>query len=78
MLKDGSGTSEDSVTVCAVPRPWHSRHAPAAVLGEKASESSWVLPAGYVPAREKSMRRELESVVTVPTVDLLLGAPRRC
>ena len=40
MLSEGSGTREDSVTVCAIPRPWHSGQAPAAVLGENASESS--------------------------------------
>ena len=46
MLSEVSGTSEDSVTVCAIPRPWHSGQAPAAVLGENASESSWLAPSG--------------------------------
>ena len=31
-----------------------------------------------MPAREKSMRIELDSVVRVPTVERELGAPRRC
>ena len=39
MLSPGSGTREGSVTSCTVPRPEHRGHAPAAVLGEKASES---------------------------------------
>lgn len=46
IVSDGSGTSDRSVTVCATPRPWHTGHAPAAVLGEKASESSRPWPAG--------------------------------
>lgn len=79
MLSDGSATSVSSVTVRATPTPWHSGHAPATVLGEKASESSLVAkPSGKVPARENSIRREFESVVTVPTLDRELGAPRRC
>ncbi len=45
-LREGSGTMEASLTVCETPRPWHSGHAPAAVLGEKASESSGLAPAG--------------------------------
>ncbi|MCY1235427.1 hypothetical protein D9M72_480420 [compost metagenome] len=78
MLSEVSGTREDSLTVWAMPRPWHTGQAPAAVLGENASESSCAVPSGYVPARENSMRSELDSVVTVPTVDRLLGVPRRC
>ncbi len=46
MLSAVSGTREDSVTVCAMPSPWHSGHAPAAVFGEKASESSAAAPSG--------------------------------
>lgn len=79
MLSDGSGTSEDSVTRCTVPRPWHSGHAPIAVFGENASESSRsAVPGGYDPAREKSIRSRFDSVVTVPTDERELGAPRRC
>lgn len=40
MESAGSGTRDCSVTRWTVPRPWHSGQAPAAVLGEKASESS--------------------------------------
>ena len=40
MLSEGSGTIDCSVARCTRPRPWHSGHAPATVLGEKASESS--------------------------------------
>ena len=78
MLSDGSWTADDSVTVCAMPRPWHRGQAPTAVLGENESDSSRGAPDGYEPAREKSMRIELDSVVSVPTVDRVLGAPRRC
>ncbi len=46
MLSDGSGTSVCSVTSCTVPSPEHSGHAPAAVFGEKASESSRCAPGG--------------------------------
>ena len=35
-------------------------------------------PGGYVPAREKSIRRRFDSVVTVPTVDRDVPAPLRC
>jgi hypothetical protein len=31
-----------------------------------------------VPAREYSIRSEFDSVVTVPTLDRVVGAPRRC
>ncbi len=78
MVRPVSGTRDASLTACATPSPWHCGQAPAAVFGEKASESSCAAPAGYVPALENSMRSELESVVTVPTVERLLGAPRRC
>ena len=43
---EGSGTSSSSVVRCTRPRPWHSGHAPAAVFGEKASESSRGAPGG--------------------------------
>jgi hypothetical protein len=46
MLSDGSGTRESSVTRWTRPRPEHSGQAPAAVLGEKASESSLAAPGG--------------------------------
>src|SRR5690554_4302895 len=78
MLKVGSGTSDFSLTECTVPTPWHTEHAPTAVLVENASESSRGAPCGYEPARENSMRTELERVVSVPTVDRELAAPRRC
>ena len=39
MLRLASGTSSGSVTVCEMPRPWHTGQAPVAVLGENASES---------------------------------------
>lgn len=35
-------------------------------------------PGGYWPAREYSMRSELEMVVTLPTEERALGAPRAC
>lgn len=61
------------------PRPWHSGQAPAAVFGEKASESSRSeASSGYVPARENSIRSEFERVVTVPTEEREVGAERRC
>ncbi|MDI2021155.1 hypothetical protein PJL18_01673 [Paenarthrobacter nicotinovorans] len=78
MLRDVSGTRDSSLTVWATPRPWHSGHAPAAVFGEKASESSWLAPSGYLPAREKSIRSELDSVVSVPTLDRAVAVPLRC
>src|SRR5680860_692196 len=78
MVRLGSRTRESSVTVCAVPSPWHAGHAPIAVLGEKESDSSLAAPSGYIPAREYNIRRELESVVTVPTLERELGVPRRC
>ena len=79
MVSDGSGTSVSSVTRCTRPRPWHSGHAPTAVLGENASESSRsVNPGGNVPARENSIRSRFDNVVTVPTVDRDDAAPRRC
>ena len=78
MLRVGSGTREPAVTVCAMPSPWHCGQAPAAVFGEKESDSRRTAPAGYVPAREYSIRSELESVVSVPTDDRELGVPRRC
>ena len=74
MLSEVSGSSDASLTVCAMPSPWHSGQAPAAVLGENASESKDAAPDGYVPAREYSMRSEFERVVTVPTVERELGA----
>ena len=47
MVSDGSGTSRSSVTRWALPRPWHSGHAPTAVLGENQSESmTSVAPSG--------------------------------
>src|SRR4051794_29291860 len=67
MLSDGSGTTEDSLTANVTPTPWQCGQAPAGVLAEKASESSLSAPSGYVPTRENSIRRELESVVRVPT-----------
>jgi hypothetical protein len=79
MLSDGSGTSVSSVTVCTLPSPWHSGQAPTAVFGENQSESiTSVAPGGYVPARENSIRRWFDRVVTVPTVDRELAVPRRC
>src|SRR5665647_3354954 len=78
-LSAGSCTSEDSLTVCAVPRPWHCGQAPIAVLGEKESDSRRPgASAGYVPAREKSIRIELDRVVSVPTDEREPGVPRRC
>ena len=44
--REGSGTSSSSVVRCTRPSPWHSGHAPAAVFGEKASESSRSAPGG--------------------------------
>ena len=79
MVSDGSGTSVSSVTWWILPRPWHSGHAPTAVFGENASESSRsVSRAGNVPARENSIRSRFDSVVTVPTDERDVAAPRRC
>ena len=79
MVSDGSGTIVPSVTRWIRPSPWHSGHAPTAVLGEKASESSRsVARADSVPAREKSIRSRLDRVVTVPTVDRDVAEPRCC
>ena len=55
------------------PSPWHSGHAPAGVLGEKASASRCGWFGGYVPAREYNRRSELEMVVTLPTVYTVAG-----
>ena len=47
MLSDGSGTSVSSVTRWIFPSPWHSGHAPIAVLGLNQSESmTSVAPGG--------------------------------
>lgn len=43
---DGSGTMSSSLVRCICPSPWHSGHAPTAVFGEKASESSCSAPGG--------------------------------
>ena len=77
MLREGSGTREASVTSCSTPSPWQTGQAPTAVLGEKASESRCSSPGGRSPDRDRSIRNELEIMVSVPTVDrpegLVLG-----
>ena len=50
--------------------------APTAVLGENESESRGSAPGGYSPARENSMRSELDSRLTVPTDEREEGAER--
>src|SRR5271168_4883283 len=76
MLLLRSGTREASVTSCTTPWPWQTGQAPATVFGENASESS--LPGLLSPARDISIRSELEIRLSVPTVVLDEGDERRC
>src|SRR5690606_41886678 len=62
-----SGTSKSSVTSNTRPIPEQVGQAPSGVFGEKASAYSMSCPTGYSPAREYSMRRPFEIVVTLPT-----------
>ncbi len=78
MLRDSSGTIERSVTSYTYPSPWQVGQAPWGVFGEKSSACSIGRPRRYVPAREYSMRSRLDSVVTLPTEERVLGVPRCC
>lgn len=75
---DGSGTIDRSVTVNRRPSPWHDGHAPSGVFGENDSAYSIGAPRGYVPAREYSILIRFDSVVTLPTDDRVVLAPRCC
>ena len=75
MLLAGSGTSDASVTWWICPWPWHSGQAPATVFGENESESR---RCGLLfPARDMSIRSELEIRLSVPTVERADGLVRR-
>ena len=78
MVSDGSGTISASVTSYTWPSPWQRGQAPCGVLGEKSSAYSIGWSAGYVPAREYIIRTRLDSVVTLPTLERALLAPRCC
>jgi hypothetical protein len=78
IVSDGSGTIEASVASMIRPRPWHVGQAPCGVLGEKSSACSMSSPRGYSPAREYSIRTRFDSVVTLPTDERVVGAPRCC
>ena len=78
MVSDGSGTISASVTSYTWPSPWQRGHAPCGVLGEKSSAYNMACLAGYNPAREYIIRTRLDSVVTLPTLERALLAPRCC
>ena len=78
MVSESSGTIERSVASYTRPRPWQDGHAPCGVLGEKSSACSIGWRAGYLPAREYSMRSRFEMVVTLPTDERVPGVPRCC
>src|SRR5919112_2122153 len=78
MVSESSGTIDRSVASYTRPNPWQVGQAPCGVFGEKSSACSIACFGGYVPAREYSIRTRFESVVTLPTDDLVVGEPRCC
>ena len=79
---EASGTIDASVGAWTVPVPWHVGHMPAAVLGEKWSESRRptrsTRASGYSPHRENNRRTEFDTVEKVPTVERAPPAERAC